>query len=60
MNAVTVIRYGTKCMRNKYNRSPVAAEAERVVLLPGRPARRVVVAVALAETTVLFHASSVQ
>ena len=40
-------------MRDKYNRSPVAAEAEGVVLLPGRPARSVVVAVTLAKTTVL-------
>ena len=40
-------------MRDKYNRSPVAAEAERVVLLPGRHAGGVVVAVALANTTVL-------
>ena len=36
------------------SRSPVAAEAEGVVLLPGRPAWRVVVAVALAETTRLL------
>lgn len=32
---------------------PVAAEAERVVLLPGRPARSVVVQVTLAQTAVL-------
>ena len=43
-------------MTKQYNdRSPVAAEAERVVILPGGPARSVVVAVALAETAVLKH-----
>ena len=36
-----------------HSRLPVAAEAERVVLLPYGPAGRVVVPVALAEATVL-------
>lgn len=40
--------------KREYNRSPVAAEAERVVLLPGGPAGGVVVVVALAKTTVLM------
>ncbi len=44
--------------RNKHDSLPVAAEAERVVLLPGGPARSVVVAVALAEATVLRDAGS--
>jgi hypothetical protein len=34
-------------------RSPVATKAERVVFLPGRTGRCVVVTVAFAETTVL-------
>ena len=35
-------------------RLPVATKAEGVVLLPGRPARSVVVAVTLAKTAVLY------
>ena len=35
------------------NGLPVAAEAERVVLLPGRPARSMVVQMTLAQATVL-------
>ena len=39
--------------RTTSNGLPVAAEAEGVVLLPGRPARSVVVQMTLAQTTVL-------
>lgn len=40
--------------QHRKKRSPVAAEREGVVLLPGRPSGSVVVAVALAETAVLL------
>ena len=37
------------------DRLPVAAEAERIVLLPGRPACSVVVQMTLAQATVLRY-----
>lgn len=43
----------TREQNNTPNNLPVAPEAEGVVLLPGRVLRRVVVAMALADTAVL-------
>lgn len=48
------MREGGNMMNEIYNKqSPIAAKAEGVVLLPGRPAWGMVVTVALAQTTVL-------
>ena len=46
-------------VRSEESPSPVPAERKRVVLPPGGPGRRVVVAMALAKTTVLKARKSV-